>query len=86
MRRAGRIAPLGQQFAGHPDARLREVISVSPRSSTFVDLLGPPVEARRRADTVGLALEHSTMGELRIFEVLNRGKVAVDERRIGQRP
>jgi cytochrome c biogenesis protein CcdA len=62
------------------------LISVSPRSSTFVDLLGPPVEVRRRANTVGLALEHSAMGELGIFEILNRGKVAVEQCRIGQRP
>ncbi len=54
------------------------LISVSPRSSTFVNLLGAPVEMRCRADPVGLALEGGTVGKLRVFQVLDRGKVAVD--------
>jgi len=64
----------------------REFISVSPRSSTFVNLLGPPVKARCRADAVGLALERSAVGKLHIFQLLDRRKVAVDERAVGQRP
>lgn len=44
------------------------------------------MEARRRADAVGLALERSTVGELRIFESFDGSKVAVDERGVGQRP
>lgn len=52
----------------------------------FVDLLGPPVEARGRANAVGLPLECSTVGELRLFEVLDRVKVAVDQHSVRQRP
>jgi hypothetical protein len=44
------------------------------------------METCGRADALGLALERSAVGELGIFEVLDRGKVAVDERGVGQRP
>ena len=42
-----------------------------PGSSTFVDLLGPPVEAGGRADAFGLALERGAVGQLGVLEVLD---------------
>ncbi len=62
------------------------MISVSPRSSTFVDLLGPPMEKRRRANTIELALERGAPSELGVFEILDGSEMLIDERRIGQWP
>jgi hypothetical protein len=74
----GRVLGLG----GH-DA---EVISVPSGPSSFVDLLGPPMEAGGRADAVGLVLEGSAAGELGVFQVLDHGEVLVDQRGVGERP
>jgi len=52
----------------------------------FVNLLGPPVEARRRADHVGSLLEGGAPGKLGVLEVLDRGEMLVDQRLVGQRP
>ncbi len=68
-------------------ALLRAVfISVPPGSSSFVDLLGPPMEQRGGADTFALSLEDGTPSKLGVFQVLDGGEVLVDERRIGERP
>jgi hypothetical protein len=48
------------------------VISIPPGSSSFVDLLGPPVEQSSRADALALLLEHGTAGEL----LVDQGSVA----------
>jgi hypothetical protein len=44
------------------------------------------MKARCRANAVGLPLEGGTVGELRIFEFLDRVKVAVDQDAVGQPP
>src|SRR5215831_12291709 len=62
------------------------VISVPPRSATFVDLFGPPMEQRGGANALGLALETGAVGELRVFEFLDVLEMAVDEWRVGERP
>ena len=51
-----------------------------------MNALGPPVEAGGRADEIRPALEGSTAGELRVFQVLDGGEVLVDQRGVGQRP
>ncbi len=63
-----------------------EFISIPPRSTSFVDLLGPPVEQRSGADALALPLEGGTAGELRVFEVLDAREVLVDQGGVGQRP
>jgi len=62
------------------------VISVPPRSSTFVDLLGPPVKASGRADGHALGLEGGAAGELGVLQRLNAGKMLGDQRLVGERP
>jgi hypothetical protein len=52
----------------------------------FVNLFGPPMEQRCGADPVGPTLEVSAVGELRIFEFLDGGKVAIDQDTVGQWP
>src|SRR5258708_39660491 len=64
----------------------RLLISIPPWSSTFVNALGPPVEARRGADDIRPLLEGGAAGELSVFEVLDAGEVLIDEGGIGQRP
>jgi hypothetical protein len=51
-----------------------------------VELLGPPVEAGGRADAVGLRLQGEALGELGVFELLDRGEAAIDEGGVRQWP
>jgi hypothetical protein len=51
-----------------------------------MDLLGPPVEVRGRADAVWLRLEASAACELHVLEFLNRGELPVDQAGVGQGP
>jgi hypothetical protein len=44
------------------------------------------MKARRRADLLGVALQLGAAGELSVFELLDRGEMAVDQDRVGQRP
>src|SRR5690349_4857683 len=62
------------------------LILVTPWPSTFVNLLGPPMEQRSRATALALPLEGGAPGELRVFEFLDGGEVLVDQGRIGQWP
>src|SRR5215813_1412988 len=67
----------------------RRIISVPPRSTSLVDLRGPPGEPGGRANTVALPVQRAAPGEWGIGEVLKGsrgGNVLVDERRGGQRP
>src|SRR5262249_26598152 len=57
-----------------------------PWASSCVDLLGPPVEARFRADEVGPLLEGGAAGELGVLQLLDRGEMPIDERTVDQRP
>jgi hypothetical protein len=52
----------------------------------FVEALRPPSKAGGGADEFPLPLEHDTACRLRVFQLLNRDKMAVDERGIGERP
>jgi hypothetical protein len=45
-------------------------ILIASRSSTFIDLFGPPMEQHRGANALWLALETVTVGELCLFEFL----------------
>ncbi len=50
-----------------------------------MNALGPPAEAGDRANEIRPLLEGSAAGELRIFQILDSGKVlATDQRRGGQ--
>ncbi len=51
----------------------------------LLDALGPPVEARGRADEIGARREGNAAGEVGIRERLDGGDVAVDEGVVGQR-
>ena len=58
----------------------------SPGALSFLDPLGPPMEQGRGADEIAAALQGDTPRELRLLEILDCGEMAVDERRVGQRP
>lgn len=51
-----------------------------------MDVPRPPVETGGRADHVGVLLQLSAVGELRVLQVLDGGELAVDEAGVGQRP
>jgi hypothetical protein len=51
-----------------------------------VEALRPPVEEGGRADEGGLRLQGDTAPGLRLLEVLDRGEMPIDERRVGERP
>jgi len=47
------------------------------------------MKARRRTDLLGVALQLGAAGKLSVFELLellDRGEMAVDQDRVGQRP
>ena len=44
------------------------------------------MEAGGGADLLGVALQLSAARELDVFELLNRGEMAVDQDRVGERP
>jgi hypothetical protein len=52
----------------------------------FLEALWPPVKARCGATALGLALEGSAARQLRLFELLNAFEVAINQRRVGERP
>ena len=58
----------------------------SPGTLSFLDPLGPPMEQRRGANQIRSALQCGTPGELRLFQLLDRDKMAVDQCCVGQRP
>src|SRR5215469_1224226 len=59
---------------------------MNTRSVLAIDVLGPPVEAGRRADEVLLPLKRDTALGLRVFQLLDTGEMLVDQYRVGQRP
>ena len=44
------------------------------------------MKAGGRADLLGVALQLGAAGELRVFELLDGGKVPIDQDRVGERP
>ena len=44
------------------------------------------MEQCRRANALWLALERGAVGELRFFELLDAVEMAVEQRRVGERP
>lgn len=52
---------------------------------SVVEALWPPMEQQRGADEVWLRLECDTALRLRLLQVLDRGEMTVDQRRIGER-
>lgn len=56
------------------------------RTLSLRDALGPPVEARGRANEIGAGLQRHTALSLGIFEFINGGEVAIGQRGVGQRP
>jgi hypothetical protein len=70
-------------FPAHSTTR---VILIRPRSLSFPDALGPPVEPGGGANQVGTRLEGDAARGLSVFEVVDAGEMAVDERGIGQGP
>src|SRR5258707_10913616 len=55
---------------------MRVILSPSG-SSSFVDLLRPPMKAGGRTDQVGALLQGQAAGELGILQVVDRGEMAV---------
>ena len=56
-----------------------QLILPSPGSLAFGDALGPPMEQRRGADALRLALQRITVGELDILKLLDRSEMLVDQ-------
>jgi hypothetical protein len=56
------------------------------RSLALHNALGPPMEARRRADEAAAGLQDGAAGGLGLLKIVERREVLVDQRRIGQRP
>ena len=75
--------PSAWSVGSRSSARL---ILIQSRSLSFPDALGPPVEPRGRANEVGTRLEGDAARGLGVFEVVDRGEMAVGERGVGQRP
>jgi hypothetical protein len=68
-------------------ARMRSRMILGPSGAlSFANALRPPREERRGANTLRLVLEGETARRLRVLQLVNRGKVAIDERGIGERP
>jgi hypothetical protein len=44
------------------------------------------MEQRGGANALGLALERCTVGELRLLELFDTVEMAIDQRRVGERP
>ena len=77
------VAPPNCAFAMRAQSRSPIVrhdrrISVNARSVSAMDLLGPPVEAGRRADEVVLPLQGDTALGLRVFQLLDAGEMPVN--------
>ena len=51
-----------------------------------MNALGPPVEAGGRADEIRPALQRGATGELGVLQILDGGKVLVDQRGVSERP
>src|SRR4051812_6670319 len=64
----------------------QDVITIPSRFATFVNAFRPPLKAGGRANKIRAALEGSTAGELRVFEVLNGSGVLVDQGGVGLGP
>jgi hypothetical protein len=52
----------------------------------FLDPPWPPGEQCGGADTVALGLQHGAAGELHLLQLVEITELAVDKRRIGERP
>jgi hypothetical protein len=63
-----------------------KVILISPRFLSFSEALWPPVEQGRGADQIRTGLQRHTAGGLGVFEGVDRGKMAVHEDGVGERP
>ena len=61
-------------------------MSTSPGSLSFSEAVRPPMEQRGGADTLRLALEGGAVGKLSLFKLLDGREMAVDQRRVGERP
>lgn len=62
------------------------LISVPPWSSSFVDLLRPPVKAGRRANDRGLGLQGGAAGKLGVLQRLDAEEMLVDQGVVGEWP
>ena len=51
-----------------------------------MNALGPPVEAGGRADEIRPRLQRGAAGELGVLQILDGGKVLVDQRGVSERP
>ena len=62
------------------------VILISSRALSFLDPLRPPMEQGGRADEIGPSLQCHTALGLDVFQLVDGGKVAVDQDGVGERP
>src|SRR5260221_6268463 len=62
------------------------VILIPSRALSFLEALRPPVEQRGRADQIWTGLEGDAALSLRVLAVVDRGEMAVEQGRVGERP
>src|SRR5260221_5706363 len=67
------------------DTRNRLILGPS-RALSFLEALRPPVEQRGGADQIWTGLEGDAALSLRVLEVVDRGEMAVEQGRVGERP
>jgi len=69
---------------GH--GRDEHLILISLRSLSFLDALGPPMEAGGGANEIGLRLQGDTACGLSVLEIVDRGEMPVGQDGVGERP
>src|SRR5258708_5081750 len=62
------------------------VILIPSRALSFPEALRPPVEAGGGADQIWTGLEGDAALSLRVLEVVDRGEMAGEQGRVGERP
>jgi hypothetical protein len=69
---------------GQEEESITRLISTSPGSLSHLETLRPAVKQRGGANALGLALEVSTVGELRLFKLVAALERAVDQGHVGK--
>jgi hypothetical protein len=58
----------------------------SPSPLSLAQTLRPPMEQGGGADEIRTGLQRHTAGSLGVFQLVDGGEMALEERRIGERP
>jgi len=73
--------------AAQVDDRYGQVLLlISPGTLAFLDLARSPGKQRGRADRIWPLLQGDTAGRLGVFQIVNVGEMAVDQRCVGEQP